>query len=219
MWSVYIDRHQADRSFRFADLLRRQDEVLSRIRPLHESALVFAELPPTLTLGARQVHQADPARLSEFQELGIEVVSGERGGNETWHGPGQWVGFVLTSLESFTGDSKGVRLAVFKILDLLLPVVQEFIPEARIEEGARLGIWSNRGKVVSIGIKIREGYTTSGFAINCIPNERAFAGINPCGIAQAKPDFLFRDFSDQSEVEKNFQRIPERILNCFSQKK
>jgi len=214
MWSVYINRHSPEHPFRFSDLLKLQDEVLESLRPVRGSAILFAELPPTLTLGARQVHLGDE-RTAFLKTLPIEVVSGERGGNETWHGPGQWVGFVLTPLLEFSGHDRGVRVAVMKMLNLIEPVVKGYLPEAAIEDGSRLGIWAAHGKVASIGIKIRDGYTSSGFAINCVPNPAAFLGIDPCGIASARPDFLFRDLNPLEHPEKEFLKIPHMIKESF----
>ena len=214
MWSACTNRHQADSPFRFSDLLKLQDEWLEKLRPNQESALLFAELAPTVTLGARQVY--DPETRARFQALGdVEIVSGERGGNETWHGPGQWVGFVLTPLEKFTGDAKGVRKSVYKILQNVGRVAKKYVGETHLEDGNRLGLWSNQGKLVSVGIKVRAGYVTSGFAINCIPNPQAFLGINPCGIDQAKPDFLFRESISISEWSQEFMKIPSQITESF----
>ncbi len=214
MWSVYINRHTPDHPFRFTDLLKLQDEVLESLRPGRERAILFSELAPTLTLGARQIHLGDE-RTEFLKTLPIEVVAGERGGNETWHGPGQWVGFVLAPLLEFSGHERGVRAAVMKMLSLLEPVAKIYLPDAAIEDGSRLGIWSSQGKVASIGIKIRDGYTSSGFALNCVPNPAAFLGIDPCGIASARPDFLFRDAIKPETWEEEFQRIPELIRESF----
>jgi lipoate-protein ligase B len=102
MWSVSINRNLS-----FARLLEIQEEKLLLLKPNQESMLLFAELKPTITLGSRQVHEhAQFERLDAVKLLAeqkeIDVIHGERGGNETWHGPGQWVGFVLTPLEKFT---------------------------------------------------------------------------------------------------------------------
>ncbi|NDG84220.1 MAG: hypothetical protein EBX52_04180 [Proteobacteria bacterium] len=196
-----------------------QDEVLVKLRPVRGSALLFAELPSTVTLGARQVLSGSPRigvlKADALRARSVEVVSGERGGNETWHGPGQWVGFVLTPLLEFTGDSKGVRRAVHQILDRVLPVARAYVPEAEIEEGSRLGIWSQQGKLCSVGIKIRDGYTSSGFALNCIPHPDAFFGMDPCGIEGARPDFLFRDRTGGVLLSPEFEKIPELLRDSF----
>jgi len=214
MWSVFINRHSPEHPFRFEDLISLQDGVLEQLRPVRGCALLFAELPSTITLGARQLHSGSP-RVDAIRSREVSVVSGERGGNETWHGPGQWVGFVLAPLLEFTGDSKGVRRAVHLILESVLPVAKLYLPESRIEEGSRLGIWSDAGKLCSVGIKVRDGYTSSGFALNCIPHPDAFAGLDPCGIEGARPDFLFRDLGDGVRRALEFEKIPELLLESF----
>lgn len=184
--------------------------------------LLFAELRPTITLGSRQVHEnagAQFERLNAVKDLasrgGFEVVHGHRGGNETWHGPGQWVGFVITPLEKFTGDPRGVRKAVCAILDRVLRVVKEYESAALVEDGDRMGIWSARGKIASVGIKIRDGYITSGFSLNCFPHEKSFLGINPCGIEGARADFIFDGRVEKEFWAKEFERIPEKLAKAF----
>lgn len=219
MWSVSINRNLS-----FQQLLELQEERLRFLKPNQESHLLFAELKPTITLGSRQVHEnAQFDRLRQVriaaEARGIDVVHGHRGGNETWHGPGQWVGFVITPLEQFTGDPRGVRKAVCGILNSVAPVVREYFPEAKIETDDRMGIWassaSSAGKVVSVGIKIREGYITSGFSLNCYPSETSFFSIEPCGISGARPEFLFSSRVPRSEWEKEFETIPSRIFESF----
>ena len=182
--------------------------------------MIFAEVSPTVTLGARQVHDETQrvhlVRLEEtLKAKGIAVEAGLRGGKETWHGPGQWVGFVVTPLEQFTGDPKGVRKAVHGILERVREAILPIEAQARIEEGERLGIWSDRGKLVSVGIRIREGWITSGFALNCIPHETSFFGIDPCGLSGAKPDFLFEGRIHPSRFKEEFSRMPSRLISMF----
>lgn len=216
MWSVCINRN-----ITFAQLLEIQEEKLLLLKPNLESMLLFAELKPTITLGSRQVHEhAQFERLDEAKRLaqqeGIDVIHGERGGNETWHGPGQWVGFVITPLEKFTGDPKGVRKAVCGILANVKEVVKHYVQDAVTEEGDRMGIWSSQGKLVSVGIKIKGGYITSGFALNCYPTEHSFKGINPCGIAGAAPDFIFAGRRSKEKWAAEFETIPGKLLESFS---
>jgi len=187
--------------------------MLEKLRPERKSALLFGELAPVITVGRRQLQ--DVSERSRLEALGIDLVSGERGGNETWHGPGQWVGFVLTPLLDFTGDKMGVRKAVYLILKNTLEVVRFYQPEARLKEGAELGIWSEHGKLVSVGIKISQGYVTSGFAINCIPSDAAFMGIFPCGIRDARPDFILGTLPHMRRHEE-FMKIPGLIQKVFS---
>jgi lipoate-protein ligase B len=213
MWSVSINRHSDEHPFHFEDLLRLQEETLKQLRPNAESALLFAELAPVITVGRRQLQ--DEKERARLEALGVRMVSGERGGNETWHGPGQWVGFVLTPLKTFTGDAMGVRKAVYQILNHTLGVARRYVPEAFLREGADLGVWSSKGKLVSVGIKINQGYITSGFAINCVPNPLAFSGISPCGILNAAPDFILSKIAE-NEREIEFLKLPKLIHEVFS---
>lgn len=223
MWSVYIRRSTPEHSFSFADLLALQDEVLAELktRPAHQQhAILFAEVNPVVTLGARQVHdETQRAHLDALSGLlkshGIELHSGERGGKETWHGPGQWIGFVLTPLLDFTGEARGVRKAVYRILDSVKKTVNLFEPQAKIENDDRLGIWSERGKLVSIGIKIKDGFITSGFSINCLPHATSFFGIDPCGLSNAQADFLFKNRVSEAFFEQEFSRLPGRLISFF----
>ena len=109
----------------------------------------------------------------------------------------------------------GVRKAVHRILGHALQVAKKYIPEAHCRDGSELGIWSEIGKLVSVGIKINSGYITSGFAINCIPSKEAFLGINPCGILHARPDFLLSKLNE-SEREAEFVKLPSFIRDTFS---
>ncbi len=214
-WETTIER-----GISFARLLEIQEEGLTRLQPEKGSLLILAELKSTITLGSRQIHEnAQIAHLDRMKELaareGVDVYHGERGGNETWHGPGQWVGFVVTPLEKFTGDPRGVRKAVCGILKRVHRVVKEYEPTAVVEEDDRMGIWSKRGKIVSVGIKIRGGYITSGFALNCFPHPTSFLGINPCGIAGAAPDFILSRNFPRDQWEQEFIKIPEKLIQSF----
>ena len=216
-WETTIER-----GISFARLLEIQEDGLTRLQPVQGSLLIMAELKPTITLGSRQIHEnAQFSHLNQVKELAvredIDIVHGERGGNETWHGPGQWVGFVVTPLEKFTGDPRGVRKAVCGILKRVHQVVKEYEPTAVVEEDDRMGIWSKRGKIVSVGIKIRGGYITSGFALNCFPHQKSFMGINPCGIEGASADFIFPRNMPREQWEAEFQKIPAKILAAFEQ--
>lgn len=213
MWSVFINRHSEVHPFHFQDLLNLQDSELAKLRPFSASALLFAEVAPVVTVGRRQLQ--DSAELLRLEALGVDLVSGERGGNETWHGPGQWIGFVLTPLISFTGDAMGVRKAVYRILGYALEIAKLYEPSAHLREGPELGVWSPRGKLVSVGIKINRGYITSGFSLNCIPSKAAFLGIEPCGIKGAQPDFILGNLN-ATEREREFLKLPRLIHEEFS---
>lgn len=218
MWSVFIKRTEKFAPYTFSDLLKDQEEWFSTRENWFPSkghgVLLLSELDPVITLGTRQLNDTQ-----KFEGLSIKWAPGDRGGNETWHGLGQWVGFVITPLEQFTGDSKGVRKSVYKILNLLLPLVQEYLPDAKILEGEELGIWTPRGKVVSVGIKVRRGWMNSGFSVNVFATPESFLGINPCGVKGAAPDYLLSAVRDFESQQSGFIQVGEKISKIFESQK
>ena len=91
-WFVSINQTTPERPFTFLDLQALQNEAILNEKP----TLIFAEVEPVITLGQRQVAWDQiPPKLGQSS---IPVVPGERGGNETWHGPGQWICFMVAPL-------------------------------------------------------------------------------------------------------------------------
>jgi lipoate-protein ligase B len=223
MWYVFTKRTTVVTPFSFSDLQKFQEDTFQGMKLKHASALIFAEVDPVITLGNRQTEiPREQERLSELHKSvapsGMKIEKGDRGGLETWHGPGQWIGYVVAPLEKFSGDPKGVRKSVHLILELVLQLVKEFVPEAKIKEGDALGIWSDTGKLASIGIRVKEGYITGGFSLNCYPTEYAFFGINPCGLAQAIPDFLFNHGVKPEAWKEGYAELPARLKKIFENK-
>ncbi|MEG2385808.1 MAG: lipoyl(octanoyl) transferase LipB, partial [Aurantimicrobium sp.] len=108
----------------------------------------------------------------------------DRGGKITWHGPGQLVGYPITKLQ----EPMDVVAYVRTIEGLLIDAAAEFGVTGERVEG-RSGVWVNRGlnydKVAAIGIRISEGVSMHGFAINCNNSLQAYENIVACGIRDA----------------------------------
>lgn len=109
----------------------------------------------------------------------IEAVSINRGGDVTWHGPGQLVGYPIVNLGRRGHDlHRHLRF----LEELLIETVAGFGVEARRVPG-RTGIWTDSGKLASIGVGVRRWVTMHGFALNVANDLTPFGRINPCGIA------------------------------------
>ncbi len=113
----------------------------------------------------------------------------DRGGQATWHGPGQWVLFPVLSLQALTGDSRGVRLAVDRLLHAAKATAAAFGVEAQIREAPATGLWTPRGKLASVGIRIDQGVILHGLSFNVVRTPLSFQGLRPCG-ADAQVDYL-----------------------------
>ncbi len=153
---------------------RLHDEVAAGISP---PTVVLLEHEPVYTAGKR-------TEASERPVDGTPVVDVDRGGKITWHGPGQLVGYPLVRLP----DPIDVVAYVRSLESLLLDVVGAFGIDAHRVEG-RSGIWVADGgresKLGAIGIRVAQGVTTHGFALNCSNSLEAYDAIVACGIRDA----------------------------------
>ncbi|GFE57610.1 lipoyl(octanoyl) transferase LipB [Geobacter sp. AOG1] len=144
--------------------------------------LLLLEHPAVYTIGSG----GDGANVLDSS---VEVRRINRGGDVTWHGPGQLVGYPLISL-----DRRGRDLHRYLrfLEELLIRVAAEFSVAARRVPG-RTGVWTGAGKLASIGVGVRRWVTMHGFAVNVVPDLAAFDLINPCGIAGCPVTSLARE--------------------------
>jgi lipoyl(octanoyl) transferase len=136
------------------------------------------EHPPVYTAGTS-------ARSGDLIEARFPVYATGRGGQYTYHGPGQRVGYVLIDLERRGRD---VRRFVHGLESWLIGTLGELGVAARRSPG-RIGIWVERGgveaKVGALGLRVRRWVTMHGFSVNLSPELSHFSGIVPCGIADS----------------------------------
>src|ERR1700744_1454354 len=161
------------------------------------NTLVLLEHPPVLTLG-RNSSRANILASDEFLAYrGVEVHEINRGGDVTYHGPGQLVGYPIFDLRSFTPRLGAVDF-VRQIEEALIRVCGDFGLKATRVAG-RTGVWSPAGgsvlekKIAAIGVHISRGITSHGFAFNVNPDLRDFQLIVPCGIADRDVTSLERE--------------------------
>jgi lipoyl(octanoyl) transferase len=141
--------------------------------------LLLLEHTPVITLGrnARREHiLSDPQQL---QQEGIEVVETNRGGDVTYHGPGQLVGYPILDLGRIRRD---VVWYLRTLEEVLIQTVRELgLPAAR--RMGMTGVWVGECKVAAIGVHISRWITSHGFALNVSTDLTAFRHIVPCGIS------------------------------------
>lgn len=143
--------------------------------------LLLLEHPPVITLGVKTRDDrshivAPPARL---KEEGVEVVETGRGGDVTYHGPGQLVGYPIIDLRP---DRCDVHRYVRDLEEMLIRAVLRFgVTAARVP--GLTGVWVGDEKLAAIGVRIARWITSHGFALNVTTNLDHFDFIVPCGIA------------------------------------
>ncbi len=154
--------------------LRLAQEIRDSQRP---NTLLLLEHPPVYTRGRLSQPHHVLLNSEELQERGIPVYDTDRGGQVTFHGPGQLVAYPVIDLREWGGPLKYVRTLERVIADTLA----DFQIEAGMVEGIT-GVWVGEAKVAAIGVKISRGVAYHGFAINVNTDLSYYDHIVPCGI-------------------------------------
>jgi lipoyl synthase len=139
--------------------------------------LLLLEHPPVFTIGRNGDSTNLLVGMATAYEKGAEVHHIDRGGDITFHGPGQLVGYPIIRLD----DPKQIVPYVRKIEEVLIRTIADFDVDGWREEGYT-GVWTEKGKVAAIGIRVSRRVTMHGFALNLHPDMSYFGMMNPCGI-------------------------------------
>lgn len=165
---------------RYAEAWARQDEfVARRIANAIPDTLVFTEHEPVFTTGMRvgaETHLVWDS--DQLTREGVEVVKTNRGGDITYHGPGQIVGYPIVSLV----PRKDLHAYLRFLEDVLIASVGSLGLAASRRDG-KTGIWVGKRKIAAIGVAVKRWVAYHGFALNVNANLAHFEGIVPCGIS------------------------------------
>lgn len=165
----------------YAEGLALQHRTAAAVRDGAPDTLILLQHPHTYTLGARGTTTSLLQSESAYRARGADVVRSDRGGDVTYHGPGQIVGYPIVSLRARgTGPVAYVRALEQVMIDALAA----YGIEAHRAPG-RPGVWCGDAKIGAIGVKISGGIATHGFALNVSTDLSWFGTIVPCGIAGA----------------------------------
>jgi lipoyl(octanoyl) transferase len=168
----------------YNDALQRQLERVGRCREgSAPEALIFTEHDPVYTIGVRAGSAAHLIASQEFlQHEGIAVVPTNRGGDITYHGPGQIVGYPILDLNLHGRD---LHAYLRGLEEVLIRTVAHFGLKAERREG-KTGIWLEDRKIAAIGVAVKSWVSYHGFALNVNPRLEHFSGIIPCGITDGR---------------------------------
>jgi lipoyl(octanoyl) transferase len=198
----------------YADALALQRSLVDERRAGRiPDTLLFVEHPHVLTLGVRgdggRSHIL--ATADALASRGIEVHETGRGGDITYHGPGQIVGYPIIDLNP---DRRDVHRYVRDLETVLIRTAADYGIDAGRIEGLT-GVWVGNEKLAAIGVRIARWITSHGFALNVTTNLDHFALIVPCGIADRGVTSLSRLLGggvDPADVEI---RVIEHFANVF----
>jgi lipoyl(octanoyl) transferase len=191
-----------------------KDLVEQRKQGLIPDQLLLLEHPPVITLGARN-HNASSNVLETPEALarrGVAVFESGRGGDVTYHGPGQLVGYPIVELPK---DRRDVHRYVRDLEEVLLQAVSDFgITASRLP--GLTGIWVGDDKLAAIGVRISRWVTSHGFALNVSTDLSNFGLIVPCGIADKGVTTMERLLGRPVPMAEVAAAVERRFKGAFS---
>lgn len=142
--------------------------------------LILLEHPPVLTIGRRGSESNILLPEEMLRANGVSIYNVSRGGDVTYHGPGQIVGYPIFDLNQ---HGKDIKDFVGKIEEVFIRLLaKEFGIDAHRDEKKYTGVWVGDSKITAIGIAVKHWVTMHGFAFNVNTDLNHFKWINPCGI-------------------------------------
>jgi len=178
---------------------------------LDRDLVIMLEHPPVFTLGRRGGRDNLVVTEAFLRTRGIEIVPVERGGNITYHGPGQLVVYLVV-------DLKAGRLTVVDFVggleDAMVGAASEWGVAAVGNDDFR-GAWIENRKLGSVGITVRRGITFHGLALNVNTDLEPFTWINPCGIQGCAMTSLAREVGGPVDMERVRHQMAEQLSRQF----
>ncbi|HXV20388.1 MAG TPA: lipoyl(octanoyl) transferase LipB [Desulfuromonadales bacterium] len=195
-------------SLAYRSALALQETLLERRRREAEDILILLQHPPVVTLGrgASEANLLLPA--AELARRGIDLERVGRGGDVTFHGPGQLVGYPIIDLEPRGRDlHRYLRLLEATLIDALAAfgLVGERI-------AGKTGVWVAGEKIASIGVGVRRWVSWHGFALNVAADLSGFAAIVPCGLPGVRMTSLERLLGQPVPLPQ----VEEEIIRSFA---
>jgi len=197
---------------RYGEALERQLITLNERRfGERPDTLVFTEHEPVFTLGKRRgaaEHLIADQRFLESK--GIEVVETNRGGDITYHGPGQITGYLFIDLSK----SRDLHLLLRRVEDMIIAVVSSYGLSCGRREGMT-GVWLDQRKIAAIGMAARHWISFHGFALNVSTDLTHFKGIVPCGITNGEVTSLAKELGEPIAMATVKDRISKEFHRSF----
>lgn len=196
----------------YAQALQLQERVRAeRVSGLRPDTLLLLEHTPVITLGRGAKPEHVLATRAELERQGIALHEIGRGGDVTYHGPGQLVAYPIFDLKP---DRCDVRRYVTDLEEIMIRIAARYGLSARRIEGLR-GVFVGDNKIGAVGVRISQWVTMHGFAINVNTDLDGFGLIVPCGIRDHGVTSLSREVGRRIEVEEATNAAVELFCEVF----
>lgn len=173
-----------------------------------DNTLLLLEHHPVLTLGVRGQYNNIYLSSQELKEKGVEIFEINRGGDVTFHGYGQLVGYCIFDLKDV---EKNMRTFIQKIQNSIINLLNDkFAIKAEMGKDKMTGVWVNDKKIMAVGIAVSKWVTMHGFAFNVNTDLDCFKWINPCGLSKG-----VTSVKEHTGKEIDFNKMIELVKQYF----
>jgi len=172
-----------------------------------KDTLILAEHEPVYTLGKN----ANENHILQNSPRDVKTYQIERGGDVTFHGPGQLVGYPIMDLHNY---NKSISCYMRSLEQLIIDTLAEFRVTAERKDGLT-GVWVGDEKIAALGVRVTRWITMHGFALNVSPDLTYYSGIIPCGIFEYGVTSMAKQLTDQVAVDSVKQVLIEKFMNQF----
>jgi len=195
----------------YAAGLALQEELVVRRRDGEvPDTLLLLEHPHVITLGTASSADHVLVGAEERAALGVELFEAGRGGDVTYHGPGQLVGYPILDLKP---DRKDLHRYLRDLEEVLIRCLATLGVRGRREEGLT-GVWTELGKIAALGVRVSSGWITShGFALNVHTDLSFFGTIVPCGIHDRDVTSLSRELGRRVSLDE----VKPAVVDAFGE--
>ena len=208
----YVSKDATEQTVRYAYLGKvgydeahqlQLDLVTRRHEGVVKDTLLLLEHEPVITLGRRGDEGHILADKERLARTGIQVRRVERGGDVTYHGPGQIVGYPILRLRDY---DLGASDYMHRLEQIIIDTCSDYGLYARRREGY-IGVWIGNNKISAFGVRIRRGITFHGWALNVAPNMNHWDCIVPCGITDGGVTSLRAELGWTPETTEVIERL------------
>ena len=172
-----------------------------------KDTLILAEHEPVYTLGKN----ANENHILQNSPRDVKTYQIERGGDVTFHGPGQLVGYPIMDLHNY---NKSISCYMRSLEQLIIDTLAEFRVTAERKDGLT-GVWVGDEKIAALGVRVTRWITMHGFALNVSPDLTYYSGIIPCGIFEYGVTSMAKQLTDKVAVDSVKQVLIEKFMNQF----
>ena len=185
--------------------------VNKRVEGAIPDTLLLLEHAPVYTAGRRSEPEHVLLDEAGLRAIGIPVVETDRGGQVTYHGPGQLVGYPIIGL---TERDMGPKQYVRTLESVLLDTLADLGVKAEVID-CLTGVWADGAKVAAIGVKISRGVTMHGFALNVEPDMGAYNHIVACGITDREVTSIAKLLGRSVAMDSVRERVTHHFATWF----